>query len=118
MKTTLLTPALLEQAARTVLADMPAEERYYLNGRLERGLALALEGAVTPLDDPDTPWQADLFQVRSSHPTIPPYHYRVDLEAMTCECPDYANGYHCKHLIAAQIIVQAQRERLAVRHAW
>ncbi len=48
--------------------------------------------------------------VRSSHPSIPPYHYRVDLDAMTCECLDYANGYHCKHLIAAQInIVQAHQ---------
>ncbi len=43
MKIILLTPAMLEQAAREVLVDMPAGERYSLNGRLERGLALALE---------------------------------------------------------------------------
>lgn len=117
MKIILLTPAMLERAARELLVDMPAGERYSLNGRLERGLALALEGAVTPLDDPDTPWRANRFRVRSSHPSIPPYHYRVDLDAMTCECPDYANGYHCKHLIAAQIIVQAQLDCLAARYA-
>ena len=105
----------LDLAARAVLAALPAHVQHYSNGRLERGLALVTEGAVAPYIDRGQPWRSNLYQVRSANPYKPPFSYVVDLEALTCECPDYERGYHCKHLIAAQIFVRAKVETLAMR---
>ena len=107
--------SVLENAAQAVLATLPANVRFYLNGRLDRGLALAAEGAVMPYTDRNQPWNKNLFQVRSANPFKPPFSYLVDLEALSCECPDHERGYHCKHLIAAQIYVRAKVDMLAMR---
>ena len=107
--------SVLEMAAQAVLAALPAHIQYNLNGRLERGLALAAEGAVMPYTDRSQPWHKNLFQVRSANPFKPPFSYLVDLETLSCECPDHERGYHCKHLIAAQIYVQGKMEMLATR---
>ncbi len=105
----------LESAAQAVLQALPAYTRERLNGRLERGMALAAEGAVMPYTDRSQPWRANLYQVRSANPYKPPFSYLVDLQALTCECPDFQRGYHCKHLLAAQITAQAKIELLALR---
>ena len=105
----------LELAARAVLAALPAHVQHYINGRLERGLVLVAEGAVASYIDRSQPWRCNLFQVRSANPFKPPFSYLVDLEALSCECPDYERGYHCKHLLAAQIYVRAKIEILAMR---
>ena len=107
--------SILEGAAQAVLAALPMPIQYSLNGRLERGLALAAEGAVMPYTDRSQPWRKNLFQVRSANPYVPPFSYLVDLEALTCECPDHARGNHCKHILAAQITVRAKLEMLALR---
>ena len=104
-----------EMAAQAVLAALPAHIQYNLNGRLERGLALAMEGAVMPYTDRGQPWQKNLYQVRSSNPYKPPFSYLVDLDALTCECPDFEKGHCCKHLLACQITEQAKLEALAMR---
>ena len=105
----------LELATSALLAALPAHIQHYINGRLERGLALVAEGAVAPYIDRNQPWRSNLFQVRSANPFKPPFSYLVDLEALSCECPDHERGYHCKHLIAAQIYVRAKIEILAMR---
>ena len=33
--------------------------------------------------------------------------YIVDIEEKTCECPDHANGFICKHRIAVALFTQA-----------
>ncbi len=101
---------ILEVAARRVASRLPLQIRYSLNGRLERGLYLAAQGAVSPLFDPSQPCRTRLFQVRSSNQYVPPFSYMVDLDALTCECPDYQKGHHCKHILAAQITEQAKFE--------
>ena len=107
--------SVLEMAAQAVLASLPVYIQLDLNGRLERGLALAAEEAVMPYTDRSQPWHKNLFQVRSANPYKPPFSYLVDLEALTCECPDFERGHHCKHILAAQITVQARLEVMASR---
>jgi hypothetical protein len=68
-----------------------------INGRLERGLEIALSGGVIPYD-PTTLVQ---FKVKSSDPSNLPY--MVDLRARTCTCPDHVKGHYCKHRVAAQV---------------
>jgi uncharacterized Zn finger protein len=68
-----------------------------MNGRLERGLEIALAGAVIPYD----PFTLVQFKVRSSNPTKLPY--MVDLRARTCTCPDHLKGHYCKHRVASQV---------------
>ncbi len=101
-----------ERAAQAVIANLPEQVRSRLNGRLERGLALAIKGAVKPYTDLSQPHQPDLFQVRSSNQFYPPFFYIVDLEESTCECPDFQeNGFDfCKHLLASLIVVSVKSE--------
>lgn len=68
-----------------------------MNGRLERGLEIALSSGVLPYDK----FTLVQFKVRSSDPTKLPY--MVDLRARTCTCPDHIKGHYCKHRVAAQI---------------
>lgn len=100
------------RAAQAVFASLPIQVRNGLNGRLERGLALAIQGAVKPYTDLSQPHQPDLFQVRSSNQFYPPFFYIVDLEESTCECPDFReNGFDfCKHLLASLIVVRVKSE--------
>ncbi len=107
---------ILEVAAREVLAELPTHIRFSLNGRLERGIMLAAEGAVMQYKDRNQPSRENLFQVRSSNPYQPPFSYLVDLAELTCECPDFENGYHCKHLLAAQISERSKRLMLPPRY--
>ena len=70
-----------------------------LNGRLERGLEIALSGSVLPI-----PGKLHVCRVVSSDHT---HFYLVDVDARTCECPDSLKGNHCKHRIAAYYFTQA-----------
>ncbi len=94
----------IEQAAIEFDATLSRGVKYSLNGRFERGVLLARQGAVTPTVDPSQPDKKRLFQVRSSNFWKPPYHYLVDLDAKSCEYPDHMKGYFCKHRIASHII--------------
>lgn len=110
MEQPLVTYNQLEIAARRVLSNLPSYIRYSLNGRLERGLYLAARGAVMPYIDQRRPWHTRLFLVLSSNQYTPPYSYCVDLNALSCECPDNHKGHHCKHILAVQIVEQAKLE--------
>lgn len=70
-----------------------------LNGRLERGLEIALNGDIQPVQG-----KAHVCRVVSSDHT---HSYLVDVDARTCECPDSLKGNHCKHRIAAYYFTQA-----------
>jgi hypothetical protein len=73
------------------------ELKQRMNGRIERGLEIALSGWVIPYD-PSTMIQ---FKVKSSDPAKFPY--MVDMRVRTCTCPDHAKGHYCKHRVAAQV---------------
>ena len=94
----------IEDAALKFEAALASNLKYSLNGRFERGVLLARQGAVTPTVDPIQTDKKRLFQVRSSNFWKPPYHYLVDLDAKTCECPDHWKGHFCKHRIASHIV--------------
>jgi len=98
-----LAPA-IDQAAEQFRSTMRQDILWGLNGRFERGVALANQGAVSPHTDPNNPDKRHLFQVKSANQSRPPFHYLVDLEAGTCECPDHWKGHFCKHRIASHII--------------
>ncbi len=67
--------------------------------RLQRGLTLYRDGAVSPA--------GDLYVVRGSS-----RHYIVNTERGTCSCPDHQRGgFQCKHLIAC--LVHESRIRAA-----
>ena len=72
-----------------------------MNGRLERGLEIALSGGVTRYEYPERSGFVRRYKVNSSDPSRPPY--QVDLVARTCTCPDYFKGHYCKHRVAAQV---------------
>jgi hypothetical protein len=71
------------------------------NGRLDRGLELAKQGAVLPVAG-----YPRRFQVRSLDT---PQIYDVDLDARTCTCPDSQKGNTCKHRVAAYYFEQANK---------
>ena len=93
----------LDTSAEQFRNSLRRDIMYNLNGRFERGVTLAWQRAVTSVSDPTEPGKHRLFQVKSSDQSRPPYHYRVDLEVDSCECPDYYKGHYCKHIIAAHI---------------
>ena len=80
------------------------ELKQRMNGRLERGLEIALSGWVKPYD----PSSLVQFKVKSSDPTRLPY--MIDMRLRTCTCPDYAKGHFCKHRAAAHVY------KLACKH--
>jgi hypothetical protein len=73
------------------------ELKLRMNGRMERGLEIALSNGVTPYDT-NTLVQ---FKVKSSDPAKLPY--MVDLRARSCTCLDHSKGHYCKHRVAAQV---------------
>jgi len=75
-----------------------------LNGRFERGVAMAKQGAVSPHINHNLPDKGRLFQVKSANQSRPDLFYLVDLDAGTYNCPDHLKGHFCKHLIASHII--------------
>ena len=77
--------------------SLSPELKQRMNGRLERGLEIALSGWVIPYD----PSALVQFKVKSSDPGRFPY--MVDMRVRTCTCPDHAKGRFCKHRVAAQV---------------
>lgn len=87
----------INAAFRKFCDSISPELKQRMNGRLERGLEIALSGGVIPYD-PTTLVQ---FKVKSSDPTKLPY--MIDMRARTCTCPDHLKGHFCKHRVAAQV---------------
>jgi hypothetical protein len=65
----------IEQAAEQLRNTIPQDVLWGLNGRFERGVALANQGAVSPHSDPVNPDKHRLFKVKSANQSRPPYHY-------------------------------------------
>ena len=99
-QTTVFTEA-LNAAFRNFSNSLSPELKQRMNGRLERGLAIALSGGVTHYEYPERSGFVRRYKVSSSDPTRPPY--QVDLVARSCTCPDYFKGHFCKHRVAAQV---------------
>ena len=97
-------PKDIEVAAEQFKATLSQDILWSLNGRFERGVALAVSGAVSHVQDKDFSALERLYRVQSANATRPPFSYLVDLDGGTCECPDHAKGHFCKHRIAAHII--------------
>jgi hypothetical protein len=98
---------LFDKAATEFKASLPDHILMRLNGRFERGLALAKKGSATAWKGEPHPQYHRLFKVASSDPFHTPYFYKVDMDEDTCECPDFMKGNYCKHVIAAHIRYQA-----------
>lgn len=99
-QTTVFTEA-LNAAFRNFSNSLSPELKQRMNGRLERGLEIALSGGVTRYEYPERSGYIRRYKVNSSDPTRPPY--QVDLVARSCTCPDYFKGHFCKHRVAAQV---------------
>jgi hypothetical protein len=84
-----------------------------MNGRLERGLELALSGGVSRYEYPERSGFVRRYKVNSSDPTRSPY--QVDLVARSCTCPDYFKGHFCKHRVAAQVFELASAKAQLVQ---
>jgi len=97
------TSAALYTAAEQFKATLSPDTLWTLNGRFERGVALAASDAVSKYQDPHLDGDERVYQVRSANARKPPYSYLVDLDNETCDCPDHAKGHFCKHRIAAHI---------------
>jgi hypothetical protein len=97
MNQTTVSAEAINAAFRKFSNSISPELKQRMNGRLERGLEIALSGGVIPYD-PNTLVQ---FKVKSSDPSNLPY--MVDMRARTCTCPDHMKGHYCKHRVAAQV---------------
>ena len=93
----------LDRVAEQFISSLRPEVVSSLNGRLERGLALAKQWSVVHCPEADKP---RCYRVRSSDGYS---FYKVDLDARTCECPDSQKGNTCKHRIAAYYVEQANK---------
>ena len=91
---------IINQAFEKFQVTLSFDLKDKLNGRLERGLAIAVSGGVMPADNQGQP--NGFYKVVSSNPSNPPY--LVDLHRRSCTCPDHWKGHFCKHRIAANII--------------
>jgi hypothetical protein len=91
----------IQTAFQKFAARLSPDIKQRMNGRLERGLQIALESGVTPYTDPQAPNAQRLYKVKSSQPGQPPY--LVNLVARSCTCPDHWKGHYCKHRVAAQV---------------
>jgi hypothetical protein len=96
---------LIRKAGQSFTAQLSPQSLTKFNGRLERGLELALNGSVHPAPTPNQPHR---YQVRSAEGNR---EYVVDLDARSCDCPDSLKGNHCKHRIAAYYFDQALQNR-------
>ena len=88
------------KVARNFTATATPQSILSFNGRLERGLELALSGAVQPTPTREKP---NLCRVISSDRF---HSYLVDIEARHCDCPDSSKGNYCKHRIAVYYLIQ------------
>lgn len=88
----------LNAAVEQFRDSLPNSIHWQLNGRFERGVAIAYRGGVARdyLSN-----KSHSFRVKSSNPSLPPYS--VNLEFDSCDCPDHKKGNYCKHIIAAHI---------------
>ena len=96
-------PQRIEQAASAWWSKLNDRQRERINGRFERGKAIALACQVAFTDDPQ------VFKVRSQS-TRGDYRYTVTLnpDNRSCSCPDIDAPYRvCKHVIAAYILQKA-----------
>jgi len=101
MSTTTFSAEVIDQAFQKFQATLGADMKLRLNGRLERGLAMAHSDGVIPHFEPTHPNNSNLYKVRSSNPNNG--YYMVDLHQRSCTCPDHWKGHFCKHRIAASI---------------
>jgi hypothetical protein len=95
----------VEVVAKKFVASLNEASLKNFNGRLDRGLELAKQGAVLPVAG-----YPRRFQVRSLDT---PQIYDVDLDARTCTCPDSQKGNTCKHRVAAFYFEQANKSSTA-----
>jgi hypothetical protein len=93
----------LDRVAEQFNSSLSPEIVNALNGRLERGLALAKQWSVIHTPEAGKP---RCYRVRSSDGYS---FYKVDLDARACDCPDSQKGNICKHRIAAYYIEQANQ---------
>jgi hypothetical protein len=93
----------LDRVAEQFISSLRPEVVTALNGRLERGLALAKQWSVVHCPEAGKP---RCYRVRSSDGYS---FYKVDLDARTCDCPDSQKGNTCKHRIAAYYVEQANQ---------
>jgi SWIM zinc finger len=98
-------PDVIRQAFEKFQATLSQDLKFQLNGRLERGLSIAMTGGVASYDDNTPAEYQQRFRVRSSDLSKPPY--LVDLSERSCTCPDHWKGHYCKHRLAANIIKAA-----------
>lgn len=91
----------LEKIAQDFISTLSPQTKQKMNGRLERGLALAINGYVKPISNPGFPRS---FLVLSSSRKC---YYYVNLAEKVCNCPDSLKGNTCKHRIAAYYVDQA-----------
>jgi hypothetical protein len=101
----------VDQAAEQFRNTLSKDIQWSFNGRFERGITLAKQGAVSPRIDPYPPDKHRQFQVKSANQSQPNLYYLVDLDAGTCDCPDHLKGHFCKHRIAAHIMEWVQYNR-------
>jgi len=93
----------IDRVAEQFISSLRPEVVSSLNGRLERGLALAKQWSVIHCPEAGKP---RCYRVRSSDGYS---FYKVDLDARSCDCPDSLKGNICKHRIAAYYIEQANK---------
>ena len=105
MNQTMHTAEAINAAFTQFTNSISPELKQRMNGRLERGLEIALSGGVTRYEYPERSGFVRRYKVNSSDPTRPPY--QVDLVARTCTCPDYCKGHYCKHRVAAHVFEMA-----------
>jgi hypothetical protein len=91
----------IQAAFRQFSDSLSPEMKQRMNGRLERGLEIALSGGVSRYEYPERSGFVRRYKVNSSDLTRLPY--QVDLVARSCTCPDYFKGHFCKHRVAAQV---------------
>jgi hypothetical protein len=92
----------IDLVAKKFVSSLNEASLKNFNGRLDRGLELAKQGAVSPVVG-----YPRRFQVRSLDTT---QIYDVDLDARTCNCPDSQKGKTCKHRVAAYYFDQANKQ--------
>lgn len=108
MNQTTATAEAINVTFRKFCNSLSVDLKAQMNGRLERGLQIALTGGVTKYDDPHSSISTRLYKVVSSNPTNPPY--LVDLGKRSCTCPDHWKGHFCKHRVAAQVVELAMAQ--------
>lgn len=90
--------ALIDAFFKQLLEKFSDAELKRYNGRLDRGLALAKSGTILTTTMPD------VYIVPSVTSGHKPY---TVVYRKSCTCPDFRDGWRCKHLVAVYLIHQA-----------